>query len=91
MDIKLINIGFSSMVAARRITAIADPESAAIKQLVADARERGNLINATYGRRTRGVIITDSGHVILSAVQSETLGNRCRAGAGARIMLGTGR
>jgi extracellular matrix regulatory protein A len=80
MDIKLINIGFSSMVAARRITAIADPESAPIKQLVADARERGNLINATHGRRTKSVILTDSGHIILSAVQPETLGNRCRAG-----------
>jgi extracellular matrix regulatory protein A len=81
MDIKFINVGFSSMIAARRVRAIADPESASIKQLVAEARERGGLINATYGRRTRSVIITDSGHVIRSAVQPETLGNRYREGA----------
>jgi extracellular matrix regulatory protein A len=79
MDIKLINIGFSSIIAARRITAIADPESAPIKHIFAEARERGDLINATYGRRTRSVIITDSGHVILSAVQPETLSKRSMA------------
>jgi extracellular matrix regulatory protein A len=76
MDIKLINIGCSNIIKARRVMAIADPESAPIKQIVAKARERGDLINATYGCRTQSVIITDSGHIILSALQPEPLGNR---------------
>ncbi len=73
---KLINIGFGNMVSANRLVAIVSPESAPIKRIVADARERGSLIDATYGRRTRAVIITDSDHVILSAVQPETVANR---------------
>ena len=73
---KLINIGFGNMVAANRLVAIVSPESAPIKRIIADARERGSLIDATYGRRTRAVIITDSDHVILSAVQPETVANR---------------
>ena len=73
---KLINIGFGNMVSANRLVAIVSPESAPIKRIIADARERGSLIDATYGRRTRAVIITDSDHVILSAVQPETLANR---------------
>ena len=73
---KLINIGFGNMVSANRLVAIVSPESAPIKRIVADARERGSLIDATYGRRTRAVIITDSDPVILSAVQPETVANR---------------
>ncbi len=73
---KLINIGFGNMVSAKRLVAIVSPESAPIKRIVQDARDKGLLIDATYGRRTRAVIITDSEHVILSAVQPETIGNR---------------
>ena len=73
---KLINIGFGNMVSANRLVAIVSPESAPIKRIIADARERGSLIDATYGRRPRAVIITDSDHVILSAVQPETVANR---------------
>ncbi|NLB17644.1 MAG: DUF370 domain-containing protein [Syntrophomonadaceae bacterium] len=79
MDIKLINIGFGNIVAANRIVAIVSPESAPIKRIIQEAREKGNLIDATYGRRTRAVIIVDSGHVILSAVQPETVSNRLSA------------
>ena len=71
---KLINIGFGNMVSANRLVAIVSPESAPIKRIITDARERGSLIDATYGRRA--VIITDSDHVILSAVQPETVANR---------------
>ena len=73
---KLINIGFGNMVAAGRLVAIVSPESAPIKRIIQDAKERGLLIDATYGRRTRAVLITDSDHVILSAVQPETVANR---------------
>ena len=73
---KLINIGFGNMVSANRLVAIVSPESAPIKRIIQDARERGTLIDATDGRRTRAVIITDSDHVVLSAVQPETVANR---------------
>ena len=73
---KLINIGFGNMVSANRLVAIVRPESAPIKRVIQDARESGTLIDATYGRRTRAVIITDSDHIILSAVQPETVANR---------------
>ena len=73
---KLINIGFGNIVSARKLVAIVSPESAPIKRIIQDARDRGSLIDATYGRRTRAVIITDSDHVILSAVQPETVANR---------------
>ena len=73
---KLINIGFGSLVSARRLVAVVSPASAPIKRMVQEARERGVLIDATYGRRTRAVIITDSDHIILSAVQPETVANR---------------
>ncbi|QGP92972.1 hypothetical protein MGLY_23650 [Neomoorella glycerini] len=76
MDIKLINIGFGNIVSARRIVAIVSPESAPIKRIIQEARDRGMLIDATYGRRTRAVIITDSDHIILSAVQPETVAHR---------------
>ena len=73
---KLINIGFGNMVSANRLVAIVSPESAPIKRIIQDAKERGSLIDATYGRRTRAVIVKDSDHVILSAVQPETVANR---------------
>ena len=76
MDIKLINIGFGNIVSANRIVSIVSPESAPIKRIIQEARDRGSLIDATYGRRTRAVIITDSDHVVLSAVQPETVANR---------------
>jgi hypothetical protein len=76
MDIKLINIGFGNIVSANRIVAIVSPESAPIKRIIQEARDRGMLIDATYGRRTRAVIIADSDHVILSAVQPETVAHR---------------
>lgn len=75
-EIKLINIGFGNIVAANRIIAIVSPESAPIKRIIQEARDRGMLVDATYGRRTRAVIITDSYHVILSAVQPETVAHR---------------
>ncbi|NMB24545.1 MAG: DUF370 domain-containing protein [Firmicutes bacterium] len=76
MNIKLANIGFGNIVAANRIIAIVSPESAPIKRTIQEAREKGMLVDATYGRRTRAVIITDSDHVILSAVQPETVAHR---------------
>ncbi len=73
---KLINVGFGNIVSASRIIAIVSPESAPIKRIIQEARERGMLIDATYGRRTRAVIVTDSDHIILSAVQPETVAHR---------------
>ena len=73
---KFINIGFGNMVSAQRIVAIASPDSAPIKRLVQDAKEDGRVIDASCGRRTRSVIVTDSEHVILSAIQTETITNR---------------
>ena len=73
---KFINIGFGNVVSADKLVAIVSPESAPIKRIVQDARDRGTLIDATYGRRTRAVIISDSDHVILSAVQPETIAHR---------------
>jgi len=74
--VKLINIGFGNMISQGRLIAIVSPESAPIKRIITEARERGNLVDATYGRRTRAVIIMDSGHVILSAIQPETVAGR---------------
>ncbi|MCL2152920.1 MAG: DUF370 domain-containing protein [Oscillospiraceae bacterium] len=76
---KLINIGFGNMVSASRIIAVISPESAPIKRIITDARERSQLIDATYGRRTRAVIITDNGSIILSAIQPETIAGRLTA------------
>lgn len=73
---KLINIGFGNLVAAERVVAITSPDSAPIKRLVQDAKEEGRVIDASCGRRTRAVLIMDSDHVILSAIQTETLWNR---------------
>jgi extracellular matrix regulatory protein A len=76
MNIQLINIGFGNIVSANRIIAIVSPESAPIKRIITEAREKGQLVDATYGRRTRAVIITDSSHVVLSAIQPETVAHR---------------
>ncbi len=73
---QLVNIGFGNIVSADRIVAIVSPESAPIKRLVQDAKDNKTAVDATYGRRTRAVLIMDSGHVILSAVQPETVGGR---------------
>ena len=73
---RLVNIGFGNLVSANRMIAIVSPESAPIKRIVQDAKERGTLIDATHGRRTRAVIITDSDHIILTYLQSETVANR---------------
>ncbi len=73
---KLINIGFGNMVNSSRVVAIISPESAPVKRIVQEARESRVLVDATYGRRTRAVIITDSDHVILSSLQPETVANR---------------
>jgi len=73
---KLIGIGFGSMLAAQRVLAIMDPDSAPIKRVVAEAKERGMLIDASYGRKTQSVILMDTDHVILSAMNTETLATR---------------
>lgn len=77
---KFINIGFGNMVSASRIVAIAGPDSAPIKRLVQDAKDDNRVIDVSCGRRTRAVIITDSEHVILSAIQAETITNRLTGG-----------
>ena len=73
---KFINIGFGNMVSASRVVTLVSPDSAPMKRLIQDARDGGRIIDATCGRRTRSVIITDSEHVILSAIQAETITNR---------------
>ena len=73
---KLINIGFGNMVSAGRLIAIVSPESAPIKRMVQEARDRGTLIDATYGRRTRSVLIMDNDHLVLSALQPDTVASR---------------
>ena len=73
---KLINIGFGNMVSAERLIAIVGPDSAPIKRVIQDVRDKGMLIDASYGRRTRAVLLMDSGHVILSAIQPETIAGR---------------
>lgn len=73
---QLINIGFGNIVSANRIIAIVSPDSAPIKRMVQEAKDNGSAIDATYGRRTRAVVIMDSGHIILSAVQPETVAGR---------------
>jgi len=76
MSAKLVNLGFGNSVVSRRVVAIVSPNAAPIKRLRDEAREEKRLIDATQGRRTRSLIITDSNHVILSAIQSETLAQR---------------
>ena len=73
---KLISIGYSNFVNSDRILSMTSADSAPIKRIIADAKERGTLIDATHGRRTRAVIITDSGHIILTYLQAETVANR---------------
>ncbi len=73
---KFINVGFGNMVAADRVVSLANPDSAPIKRLIQDSKDDGRAIDVTCGRRTRAVIITDSDHVILSAIQTETIANR---------------
>lgn len=73
---KLVNIGFGNMINSARVVAIVSPDSAPVKRMIQEGRDDGHLIDATYGRRTRAVIITDSGHIVLSAVQPETVANR---------------
>ena len=73
---KLINIGFGNMISAGRLIAIVSPESAPIKRMVQEARDRGVLIDATYGRRTKAVLIMDNDHLVLSALQPETVASR---------------
>ena len=80
---KLINIGFGNMVNAERVVAVVSPESAPIKRIIREAEDKGNLINATYGRRTRAVVFMDSGHILLSAVQPETISGRLKETNGA--------
>jgi len=74
--LKLINIGFGNMIAAGRLIAIVSPDSAPIKRMIQEARERGVLIDASFGRRTRAVLIMDNDHLVLSALQPETVANR---------------
>jgi len=73
---KLINIGFGNLVSAQRLVAIVSPDSAPIKRMVQEARERGVLIDASFGRRTRAVLVMDNDHLVLSALQPETVANR---------------
>lgn len=83
---KLINIGFGSLVSAERLVAVVAPDSAPIKRIIQDTRERGGLIDASYGRKTRAVLVTDSGHVFLSALTPEAIGER--AGCAREELLG---
>lgn len=76
MTTRLINIGFGNMVSANRVIAVVSPESAPIKRLIQENRDQGNLIDATYGRRTRAVIVLDSNHIVLAAILPETISNR---------------
>ena len=76
MSIQLLNISFGNMVSANRVMAIISPESAPIKRMVQDARDKGLLIDATYGRKTRAVLVMDSGQIVLSAIQPETVAHR---------------
>lgn len=73
---RLVSIGFGNMISAERLIAIVSPESSPIKRVISEAREKKILIDATYGRRTRAVLIMDSGHIILSALQTETVAGR---------------
>jgi len=76
MDTRLINVGFGNIVSAGRVIAIVSPESAPIKRLIQEAKAKGTLIASTCGRRTRAIIVMDSGHIVLSALQPETIANR---------------
>ena len=73
---KLINVGFGNMISAGRLVAVVSPDSAPIKRMIQEGRERGVLIDATYGRRTKSVLVMDNDHIVLSALQPETIANR---------------
>lgn len=81
MAAKLLNVGFGNMVAVARVIAIVDPGSAPMKRLKDEAKQSGKLVDATNGRRTRSIIVTDSDHVVLSGIQTETLAQRFEADA----------
>lgn len=74
---KLINVGYGNMISSARLVTIVSPESAPVKRIIQDSRDKGMLIDATCGRRTRAVLVMDSEHVVLSAVQPETIALRC--------------
>ncbi|MEW5947662.1 MAG: DUF370 domain-containing protein [bacterium] len=76
METKLINVGFGNIISAQRVVAIVSPDSAPIKRLVQEAKTKGTLIASTCGRRTRAIVVMDSGHIVLSALQPETIANR---------------
>jgi len=78
--VKLVNIGFGNMVSAGRMVAVVSPDSAPVRRIVQEARDRDKLIDATLGRRTRAVLVMDSDHVVLSALLPETVGSRLRDG-----------
>ena len=80
---KLVNIGFGNMINADRIIAVVSPESAPIKRIVREAEDRSMLVNATYGRRTRAVVVMDSEHIVLSAIQPDTISGRLSSEEGA--------
>jgi hypothetical protein len=82
MTMQLVNIGFGNMVSAQRVVAIVSPESAPVKRLGQEARERGVLIDASFGRKTRSVLVMDSGHVVWSALPPEQVSARFREDAG---------
>ena len=77
---KLINIGFGNLVSDGRVVAIISPDSAPVKRIVQEARDNAKLVDATYGRKTQSVIVTDSGHIVLSALVPEQIGNRFKEG-----------
>ena len=77
---KLINIGFGNMVSSSRIIAVVSPDSAPVKRIIQEAKSKGNLIDATCGRKCKAVLVTDSDHVVLSAISAETIGNRSMEG-----------
>ena len=82
MNIQFVNVGFGNIVSTQRIIAILSPDSAPIKRHINEAKDRGQSIDGTYGRRTRAVLIMDSGHVILSAIQPETIASRAQGEKG---------
>ncbi len=75
-NIRFINIGYGNIVSANRVVAVVSPDSAPIKRIIQEAKEEGRIIDATYGRKTRAVIVMDSGHVVLSTIMPETVGSR---------------
>lgn len=79
MGIKMINVGFGNVVSASRIITVVSPDSAPLKRIIQESRDRGYLIDATYGRRTRAVIVMDSGHMVLTALQPETIAKRLQS------------